>query len=54
VILHRVTGLFPLWALLVSAIALYAPHWFAPLRPAILPLLGVVMFGMGMTLTPAN
>ncbi|NIP72661.1 MAG: bile acid:sodium symporter family protein [Gammaproteobacteria bacterium] len=50
----RLTSLFPLWALLFSAMAYYAPHWFAPARPAIVPLLGVVMLGMGMTLTPAN
>jgi len=46
--------LFPLWALLVSALSLAAPALLAPWKPAILPLLGVVMFGMGMTLTPAN
>ncbi len=53
-ILHRITSRFPLWALLLSGLALWRPEWFAPLKPAIIPLLGVVMFGMGMTLTPAN
>jgi bile acid:Na+ symporter, BASS family len=45
------TTLFPLWALLGSAIAYWQPDWFVPLKPAIVPLLGVVMFGMGVTLT---
>ena len=45
------TGLFPLWALLGSLLAWMMPAWFAPLKPAIVPLLGLVMFGMGMTLT---
>jgi len=45
------TGLFPLWALLGSLLAWVMPGWFAPLKPAIVPLLGLVMFGMGMTLT---
>lgn len=45
------TKLFPLWALLGSAIAYWQPDWFAPLKPAIVPLLGVVMLGMGVTLT---
>jgi BASS family bile acid:Na+ symporter len=46
------TRLFPVWALLFSSAALWRPEAFAVLRPAIVPLLGVVMFGMGMTLTP--
>jgi len=47
----RVTTLFPLWAVLGSLLAYYAPHWFAPWKSAIVPLLGIVMFGMGMTVT---
>jgi BASS family bile acid:Na+ symporter len=50
----RVTRLFPLWALLASSAALWRPEAFVPLRAAIVPLLGVVMFGMGMTLTPQS
>lgn len=46
-----VTGLFPLWAILASALAMYVPQIFIPLKPAIAPLLGLVMFGMGVTLT---
>ncbi|ESQ17092.1 MAG: bile acid:sodium symporter family protein [Thiohalocapsa sp. PB-PSB1] len=49
--LHRITTLFPLWALLFSALALWQPDWFSAAKPAIVPLLGLVMFGMGMTLT---
>lgn len=45
---------FPLWALLGAGAAYAAPGWFVPAKPAILPLLGLVMFGMGMTLTPAS
>ncbi len=46
--------LFPLAALLFSALAYWQPAWLMPLQPAIVPLLGIVMFGMGMTLTPAH
>lgn len=49
-----ITRLFPVWALLVSSAALWRPEAFAELRAAIVPLLGVVMFGMGMTLTPGS
>ncbi|MDH3526295.1 MAG: bile acid:sodium symporter family protein [Gammaproteobacteria bacterium] len=47
----QVTRLFPLWALLGSLLAYLVPEWFIPLKPAIVPLLGLVMFGMGITLT---
>lgn len=50
----HLTALFPVWALLFSAAAYVAPELFVGLRPAIVPLLGVVMLGMGLTLTPAN
>ncbi len=50
----RVTQLFPLWALALSAVAFLHPGLFVASRDAIVPLLGVVMFGMGMTLTPAS
>jgi BASS family bile acid:Na+ symporter len=43
--------LFPLLALSGSLVAYLHPHWLAPLKPAIVPLLGVVMFGMGVTLS---
>ncbi|MEJ2592455.1 MAG: bile acid:sodium symporter family protein [Candidatus Thiodiazotropha sp.] len=49
--ISRLTRLFPLWALLFSAVAYGLPGGFVVLKPAIVPLLGLVMFGMGMTLT---
>ncbi len=50
----RLTQLFPLWAVALSVLAYGFPQAFVPAREAIVPLLGVVMFGMGLTLTPAN
>jgi BASS family bile acid:Na+ symporter len=52
--LARLTQLFPVWAVALSVIAYLQPHLFSPARGAIVPLLGLVMFGMGLTLTPAN
>ncbi len=49
--MQRTLLLFPLWALLLSAVAWFLPQWFTPWRGAIVPLLMVIMFGMGMTLT---
>ena len=49
-----ITRLFPLWALLFSLLAYLAPGLFVDFRQAIVPLLGVVMFGMGMTLSWHN
>ena len=43
--------LFPLWAVVGTVGALVLPDNLTPLSPAIIPLLGVVMFGMGLTLT---
>jgi BASS family bile acid:Na+ symporter len=48
------TRLFPLWAILGSALAWFLPGWFVTLKPAIVPLLGVVMFGMGITLNAGH
>ncbi|MDX1795215.1 MAG: bile acid:sodium symporter family protein [Hydrogenovibrio sp.] len=48
------TGLmrfFPLWVLLFAGYAYYQPFLFSGLKPAILPLLMLIMFGMGMTLS---
>ncbi len=50
----RLTRLFPLWALLFAAAAYVWPAAFRPLAPAVVPLLGVVMLGMGVSLTPAD
>lgn len=44
------TRLFPLWAILLSVTAFFFPNAFVGMRPAIIPLLSVVMFCMGMTL----
>lgn len=46
-----VTSLFTLWIILFSAVAFYAPSPFAGLTGLIVPVLGVIMFGMGMTLS---
>jgi BASS family bile acid:Na+ symporter len=48
------TTLFPFLALAASLLAWWQPGWFTPLKPSIVPLLGIVMFGMGMTLTGTN
>lgn len=42
---------FPLWAILFSALAWLTPQLFMAQQTAIVPLLAVVMFGMGLTLT---
>lgn len=49
-----ITRRFPYIAILLSAVAVFIPEIFVPLKPAIVPLLGIVMFGMGMTLTVEN
>ncbi len=46
--------LFPLWALLLATTAWFFPEPFNRGRELILPLLIVIMFGMGMTLTAAD
>jgi bile acid:Na+ symporter, BASS family len=50
----KLTMLFPLWAIIFSLIAYFFSGLFSGLKSAILPLLTVVMFGMGMTLTWDN
>ncbi len=52
--LIRITQGFPLWALLASAFAFWQPQCFETAKPAIVPLLGLVMFGMGLTLSGAS
>ena len=46
--------LFPLLILAGGAVALAAPTAFTGLAPWINPLLGIIMFGMGLTLTPPD
>ena len=50
----RITRLFPLWAVLLSFIAFRFPALFTNLKPAIIYLLALVMYGMGISLTPSN
>ena len=47
----RLVNLFPLWAILLSAIAFFNAEVFASFKSIIVPLLALVMFSMGMTLT---
>jgi len=49
-VLIRLTQLFPLWAILFSVLAWQLPQLFNPFQSAIVPLLSLVMFGMGLTL----
>jgi len=51
---RELTKRFPYLAIALSALAVAAPEWFIPGRHAIVPLLGLVMFGMGMTLRLAD
>lgn len=50
-LVHRVTQLFPLWALAFAALGYVVPSWFVDLKSLIIPLLILIMFSMGMTLT---
>ena len=52
--MRRFNALFPLWAVLLSAVAFFADRQFAALEGAIVPLLALVMFMMGLTLTRAD
>jgi BASS family bile acid:Na+ symporter len=52
--LLRITRLFPLWALLIAIAAFLAPGVFKPIGAEVTLLLGIVMFAMGVTLSPAD
>ena len=52
--IEKITKLFPLWAILFAALAFQFPNLFTNFKDAIIPLLMIVMFGMGMTLTWDN
>lgn len=41
---------FAFWVLLAALAAFFEPDWFRPAATAIVPLLGLIMFGMGLTL----
>ncbi len=48
------TNLFPLWILICSGIALFKPGAFTWFLDYIVPGLGIIMLGMGMTLTVSD
>lgn len=48
------TTYFAVWVILISIAAYFAPDFFLPIRPYISILLGIIMFGMGMTLRAAD
>jgi BASS family bile acid:Na+ symporter len=52
--IEKITKLFPLWAILFAVFAFQFPHVLINFKDAIIPLLMIVMFGMGMTLTWEN
>ncbi len=52
--LARLTSLFPVWAFGVAILAYLEPGPLTTLKPSIVYLLGLVMFGMGLTLTPRS
>ena len=47
---NTITRFFPLWAILLSAVAYVLPELFIPLKGSLFFLLGLVMFGMGISL----
>jgi BASS family bile acid:Na+ symporter len=49
--LKKFTSLFPLWAVLLSAVAYFYPDYFAPHKGLIVPFLSLIMLGMGVTLS---
>ena len=49
-----IVKIFPFAAVLVSLLACLRPQWFTPLSGLVVPLLGVIMLGMGTTLSPAD
>jgi BASS family bile acid:Na+ symporter len=42
---------FAVWVLLFAVLAFFAPAQFRWIAPFIVPLLGIIMFGMGLTLS---
>ncbi len=51
---RKITNFFPLFAILFSIWAYRCPQTFVPMKAFIIPLLALVMFGMGATLTLDN
>ena len=52
--LSKFNSLFPLWAILVALLAFFNPVLFSSWQAAIVPLLALVMFIMGLTLEPQD
>src|SRR3546814_3029390 len=48
---HFVGNTFAIWVLLFAILAFFAPAQFTWIVPYIVPLLGIIMFGMGLTLS---
>jgi BASS family bile acid:Na+ symporter len=46
--------LFPVWAIILSVIAYNIPAPFAEMKSSIIPLLTIIMFSMGLTLSIAD
>lgn len=53
-LLRRIPPLFVLWVLTFSLLAYLLPDGFRWFRPFIVPGLGVIMLGMGLTLRPSD
>ncbi len=51
---HRLTLLFPVFAIAGSALAWQQPQWFSPMANWIIAILMVIMFCMGLTLSGAD
>ena len=51
---HFVARTFSLWVVLFACLGFFAPQLFVGHKTWIAPLLGIVMFGMGLTLTAAD
>ncbi|PLT33109.1 bile acid:sodium symporter family protein [Bacillus sp. V5-8f] len=48
---HFVGNTFAIWVLLFAALAFFSPSTFTWIAPYIVPLLGIIMFGMGLTIS---
>lgn len=53
-ILEIITNLFVVWVLAAAVVGYHAPTSFLWFQPYIVSCLGVIMFGMGITLTPRD
>jgi len=53
-LINTATKLFPVWAILLSIVAYLVPSLFIPLKPSLFLLLGLVMFGMGISLKASD